>query len=35
MLLRSHEPVDIAILSQENRGHLLPQNPGVLAQGII
>jgi hypothetical protein len=34
-LFRSREPVDIIILSQENRGHPLSQNLGGLAQGII
>jgi hypothetical protein len=33
--LRLCEPVDIAILSQENKGHLLPRNPGGFDQGII
>jgi hypothetical protein len=35
MLLRSRKPVDVIILSQENRGHPLSQNPRDLAQGII
>jgi hypothetical protein len=35
MLFRSHKPVDVIILTRENRGHPLPQNPGGLAQGII
>jgi hypothetical protein len=35
MLFRSCKPVDVIILTQENRGHPLPQNPRVLAQGII
>jgi hypothetical protein len=34
-LLWSREPIDVAILSRENQGHLLPRNPGGLAQGII
>jgi hypothetical protein len=35
MLLRSRKSVDVIILSQENQGHPLPQNPRGLAQGII
>jgi hypothetical protein len=34
-LLRLCKPVDVIILSQENRGHPLPQNPEDLTQGII
>jgi hypothetical protein len=34
-LLKSCEPRDVAILYRENQGHLHPQNPGALAQGII
>jgi hypothetical protein len=34
-LFRSCKPVDVIILSQENRGHPLPRNLGGLAQGII
>jgi hypothetical protein len=35
MLLRSCKPVDVIILSRENRRHPLPRNPRGLAQGII
>jgi hypothetical protein len=35
MLIRSHKPVDVIILTQENLGHRLPRNPRDLAQGII
>jgi hypothetical protein len=34
-LFRSRKPVDVIILTQENRGHPLTQNPGGLAQVII
>jgi hypothetical protein len=34
-LFRLRKPVDVIILTQENQGHPLPQNPGGLAQGII
>jgi hypothetical protein len=34
-LFRSCEPVDVIIITQGNRGHLLPRNPGDLAQRII
>jgi hypothetical protein len=32
-LFRSHKPVDVIILTQENRGHPLPRYLGGLAQG--
>jgi hypothetical protein len=35
MQFRSHKPVDLIILAQENLAHPLPRNPGGLAQGII
>jgi hypothetical protein len=35
MLFRLCEPVDVIILTQKNRGHPLPRNPGDLAQGVI
>jgi hypothetical protein len=34
-LFRSCKPIDVIILTQENRGYPLPQNRGGLAQGII
>jgi hypothetical protein len=34
-LLRSCKPMDVIIVSRENRGHPLPQSPRGLAQGII
>jgi hypothetical protein len=32
MLFRSRKPVDVITVTQENRGHPLPRNPGGLAQ---
>jgi hypothetical protein len=34
-LLRSHKPMDVIVITQRNRGHPRPRNPGDLAQGII
>jgi hypothetical protein len=34
-LFRSCKLVDVIILTRENQGHPLPQNPRGLAQGII
>jgi hypothetical protein len=34
-LLKSHKPMDVIILSQENQGYLLPRNSEGLAQEII
>jgi hypothetical protein len=34
-LFRSRKYVDVIIITQENQGHPLPQNPGGLTQGII
>jgi hypothetical protein len=32
MYFRSHKHVDVIIITQGNRGHPLPRNPGDLAQ---
>ncbi len=32
MLFRSRKPMDVIIITRENRGHPLPRNPGGLAQ---
>jgi hypothetical protein len=34
-LFRLRKPMDVMIITRENRGHQLPQNPEGLAQGII